>query len=117
VVSSVSTLFTPAWDDLYLTCSGCNAGSDVTVVPGQLALSKFFQQSCRSRAPSSRGFLPSDLGTPDKVLVNNDGTLGCFNANGSTQLAQPTAERVTVPQTAFAMPTQTSDGRGSMAMP
>lgn len=41
VVSSVSTLFTPRWDDLYLTCSGCNAGFGTTVVPGQLALSEF----------------------------------------------------------------------------
>lgn len=41
VASSVSTLFTPVWDDLYLTCSGCNAGFGTTVVPGQLALSKF----------------------------------------------------------------------------
>ncbi|KAH8762535.1 hypothetical protein F5883DRAFT_116825 [Diaporthe sp. PMI_573] len=89
VVSSVSTLFTPAWDDLYLTCSGCNAGLGITVVPGQLAL--------------------------NEVLVNNDGTIGCFNVNGSTQLAQPTVERVTVPQTVFATPTQTLDGRGSMA--
>lgn len=40
VVSSIRTLFTPRWDDLYLACSGCNAGSGTTVVPGQLALSK-----------------------------------------------------------------------------
>ncbi|POS72014.1 hypothetical protein DHEL01_v209596 [Diaporthe helianthi] len=83
VVSSVSTLFTPRWDDLYLTCSGCNAGSGTTVVPGQLAL--------------------------NNVLVNNDGTIGCFDANGSAQLAQPTVERVTIPRTALTTPTQTSN--------
>lgn len=57
----------------------------------------------------------SDLENSDKVLVNNDGTIGCFNVNGSTQMAQPTIERVTVPQTAFATPTQTSDGWERMA--
>ncbi|KAK7741190.1 hypothetical protein SLS63_000743 [Diaporthe eres] len=89
VVTTISTLFTPRWDDLYLTCSGCNAGLGTTVVPGQLAL--------------------------NQVLVNNDGTIGCFNADGSTQLAEPTVERVIVPRTAFATPTQTSDGQDAAA--
>ncbi|KAG8169890.1 hypothetical protein KVR01_000635 [Diaporthe batatas] len=91
VVSSVAMLFTPRWDDLYLACSGCNAGSGTTVVPGQLAL--------------------------NKVLVNNDGTIGCFNANGSTQRAQPTVERALVPRTAFATPTGASDRPNGMVTP
>lgn len=53
VVSSVSTLFTPRWDDLYLTCLGCNAGLGTTVVPGQLALSKFSRSCCHIPAGSS----------------------------------------------------------------
>ncbi|KAJ0107920.1 hypothetical protein J7T55_007132 [Diaporthe amygdali] len=88
-LSSVSALFTPRWDDLYLSCSGCNAGFGTTVVPGQLPL--------------------------NQVLINNDGTLGCFSAYGTTQRAEPLIARVTAPQVAFAKPTQTSNGRAAIS--
>lgn len=58
-VSSISALFTPRWDDLYLTCSGCDAGLGTTVVPGQLALSKFIKPSCHVPVES---FSSSDCG-------------------------------------------------------
>lgn len=114
VFNSVSALFTPRWDDLYLTCSGCNAGSGTTVVPGQLALSEFERACCRLSHLRAHHLTSCD---PDKVLVNNDGTIGCFNANGSTQLAQPTFEGAPAPQTPFATPTGTSDGPDGMATP
>lgn len=58
-VSSISALFTPRWDDLYLTCSGCDAGLGTTVVPGQLALSKLTRPFCHVLVES---FSSSDWG-------------------------------------------------------
>lgn len=40
--SSTVSLFTPRWDDLYLTCSGCNNEAGTTLVPSEFDLSKYF---------------------------------------------------------------------------
>lgn len=46
---TVADLFTPRWDDLYLSCSGCRDGVGATMVPSELDLSKcLLSNSARS---------------------------------------------------------------------
>ncbi|ROW11179.1 hypothetical protein VMCG_01154 [Cytospora schulzeri] len=86
VIPSTTTvsLFTPRWDDLYLSCSGCNNGAGTTVVPSELDL--------------------------NQVLINKHGSLGCFNFSGPTQETRPHGAHAIPTWTVWSTQTSTTSG-------